>query len=117
MNPTRKRPTRKRKAATEPTELGRRLRAERLRRHASQADAAHYFAIHQTSYHRWETGETAPPSIQYGHVADYIGVTVDQVWTMVGGGAPPTTLESLRDDFAALQRQVDQLREELHRKR
>jgi transcriptional regulator with XRE-family HTH domain len=100
-------------APTGPELLGSMLRRERKRRGHSQVDVARRMAVHQTSYHRWETGETAPDASRYGDVAEYLGLPLQELWRLLEHGEQPTSFEMLRVEQEAQQRQILDLRAEV----
>jgi len=96
--------------------LGEALRRERTRRKERQADAATRFGVSQPSYHRWESGENRPDDAQFADVARYLGMTVAEVWELVhGADAAPVSLEALRGQVAAVERDLADVREMVRR--
>lgn len=93
------------------SELGERLRRERVRRGDRQMDVAARMGISQPSYHRWEVGENYPDDRQFAKVAGYLGCTTEEVWRMVHGDEAPASLSRVQDDVEALRRDVEDLRE------
>ncbi|MEO1065356.1 MAG: helix-turn-helix transcriptional regulator [Actinomycetota bacterium] len=95
------------------TALGELLRRERRRRGETQAQAAARFGIAQPSYHRWESGENRPDDEKFTQIGGYLGISAEEVLRVVHQTELPTSLEQVRDDVRALQRDVDDLKEAL----
>lgn len=93
-----------------PSELGERLRRERVRRRETQDQTATRFKVSQPSYHRWESGETNPNDKHFGEIANFLGCKTDEVWKMVYQGVEPTSLDGLRQQIEELNRDMDDLR-------
>jgi transcriptional regulator with XRE-family HTH domain len=94
-------------------ELGERLRRERLRRKERQEETADRFGVSQPNYSRWENGEYKVSQGHFAEVAEFLGVTVAEVWTMVNSEEPPTSLEIVRQEVEALKRDVTDLRSQI----
>ncbi|WP_116996284.1 helix-turn-helix domain-containing protein [Desertimonas flava] len=93
------------------TELGERLRRERLRRKERQIDTAERFGIHQASYARWETGHNRPDDDRFAVIADYLGLEIEEVWSLVHKDAPePTSLDGLNRRVDEMARDIADLR-------
>jgi transcriptional regulator with XRE-family HTH domain len=93
-----------------PSELGKNLRDERLRRKETQGETAARFDIAQSSYHRWESGENKPDDGRLADIAHFLGRSTEEVWKMIHEGKEPTSLELLRTQVAQLQRDNEELR-------
>jgi len=94
--------------------LGERLRRERLRRNELQAPAAARFNVTQPSYSRWESGKIFPDEKHYSDIAQYLGLTVEEVWSLMNDGDPrPISLDSLKSEIADLKRDIVDLRKQL----
>ena len=78
------------------TYFGEALRRERHRRNEKQRDTARRFKVSQPSYHRWESGASVPADEHRHAVAEFLGVTVQDVWEMIHDKAPPATVEALQ---------------------
>jgi transcriptional regulator with XRE-family HTH domain len=96
------------------TTLGELLRKERLRRKERQIDTASRFAISQPSYWRWESDKGQPDDSQFGRIAEYLGITTEEVWELVH--AQPATqlsLSAIQEAVLELRRDVDDMRVQL----
>jgi transcriptional regulator with XRE-family HTH domain len=91
-------------------ELGERLRRERLRRKERQEETAERFGVSQPNYSRWENGEYRVSQGHFAKVAEFLGLTVAEVWTMANSEEPPTSLEMVRQEIDALKRDISDLR-------
>lgn len=90
--------------------FGEALRRERQRRGEKQRDTALRFNVSQPSYHRWESGESIPADEHRHEVAEFLGVTVQDVWEMIHEKAPPASLDALQAEMAGLKRDLADLR-------
>lgn len=68
------------------------------------------FDVSQPSYHRWESGESVPADEHRHEVAEFLGITVQEVWEMIHEKAPPTSLEALQAEVAELKRDIGDLK-------
>ena len=93
--------------------FGEALRRERSRRKERQRDTAARFGVSQPSYHRWESGENLPDDELRQKVAEYLGITVGEVWELMHNESAPASLEALHQDIADLQRDIADIREQL----
>lgn len=91
-------------------ELGERLRRERLRRRELQNVTADRFGISQPNYSRWESGEYRVGQSHFAEVAEFLGLKIEEVWTMANGETPPTSLDLIREEIDGLKRDVGDLR-------
>lgn len=99
------------------------LRSERQRRNWTEEQAADFFGVNQSSYHRWEQGPpegNLPGKSNLVKVADFVGVTLEEAYQLKYSVDAPVTLtdalarismlerdqEELRDEIAGLRRQV-----------
>ena len=90
--------------------LGEALRRERHRRGEKQRQTAQRFGVSQPSYHRWESGVSLPADEQRHLVAEFLGVTVQELWEMIHEEAPPVTLEELQQEMSAVRRDIQDLK-------
>ena len=95
------------------SQLGEALRRERQRRSEKQRDTARRFGVSQPSYHRWESGASVPADEQRQAIANFLGVTVQELWEMIHRSASPTTLDGLQAEVAELKRDIADLRDTL----
>ncbi len=95
------------------TAFGEALRRERTRRGERQREAAARFDVSQPSYHRWEAGEHLPDDELRQKVADYLGITVGEVWELMHGEVAPASLGSLQSEVADMQRAIKDLQAKL----
>jgi len=93
--------------------LGEALRRERQRRSELQRDAASRFGVSQPSYHRWESGESVPADESRQAVAEYLGMTIQEVWELIYDTAPPISLESVQQDVAEIRRELADLKRKI----
>jgi len=55
-----------------------------------------------------------PDDKHFADIARYLGLDVEEVWQLVNGADPrPVTLDALKSEIAALQRDMTDLREQL----
>jgi len=92
------------------SQLGEALRRERQRRGEKQRDTARRFEVSQPSYHRWESGVSSPSDEHRYAVAEFLGVTVQELWEMIHHEAPPASLEALQGEVAAIKRDIEDLK-------
>lgn len=96
--------------------LGEALRRERQRRGELQRDAAERFGVSQPSYHRWEAGDSAPADESRHAIAEYLGITVQEVWellhhhTAADHPTPTGMVEQLQRDVEGLRREIVDLK-------
>lgn len=95
------------------TMLAEALRRERVRRHERQEDTAARFGISQPSYWRWEAGKGLPNDRFFAAVADFLGMTTEEVWQLAYGDEKPQSLSNLTEMISGLQRDIDDLRSRL----
>jgi transcriptional regulator with XRE-family HTH domain len=79
-----------------------RLLAARKRHQHRQVDAAAHFGVGQSSYARWELGDAVPDVRHYARMADYLGVTIADVWTALNARHPGDPVTELLDGVATL---------------
>lgn len=93
--------------------FGERLRRERRNRKLSQYETAARIEVSQPSYHRWESGEVALASKYRPKLAEFLGITMDEMFHLLD---PDFALEShvnTLDLIAALTRRVAVLEDEV----
>jgi transcriptional regulator with XRE-family HTH domain len=84
-----------------------RLLAARKRHHHRQVDAAAHFGVAQSSYARWELGDTSPDVRHYARLADYLGVTIGDVWTALNVAPSADPVRELLADVVSLRRSLN----------
>jgi transcriptional regulator with XRE-family HTH domain len=90
--------------------LGAKLRIERLRRREGQEEAGRRFGVSQATFSKWERGFALPDQERFAVVADYIGATVEEVWTLVHGRKDPLTLSDALATIESMKRDIADLR-------
>ena len=90
--------------------LGEQLRRERTRRGMRQQEAAALFGVSQPSYHRWEAGTNHPDAQFFRLLAEFLGCTIDEVWSMVFREEPPASLGQIKTQVDELRAQIAELR-------
>ena len=82
-------------------QLGDLLLAERRRRGWSAERAAKHFEMNQSSFSRWEKGENAPDEKKFPQVAEFLGLTVEEVRALKYAMDAPVTASEvhLRQTF------------------
>lgn len=94
-------------------ELGERIRRERRRRDERQVDTAARFGVSQATLHRWESGVNKPDVSQFAAVADYLGMSVDEVYFLAMEAPKPSTLTGLQSEVDTLRRDLAVLADRL----
>lgn len=94
-----------------PSAFGERLRRERLRRKLSQREAAARFGVSQPSYYRWESGQIEPATRYRRDIADWLGITLDELFELIGTTGAPMTHAELEERVRDLERDSAEYRE------
>ncbi len=89
------------------------LRRERVRRGENQRQVAARFEVSQPSYYRWENGEAVPRDKYRPAVAAYLGLDTPRLTKLLYETEEPTTYTDLVERVAALERDMEDVREQL----
>ena len=95
------------------SELGERIRRERLRRGERQIDTAERFDVSQATLHRWEAGLNRPDVERLAAVADYLGMKVDEIYHLAMDTPMPISLTNVQAEVDALRRTLTTTHTEL----
>ena len=97
------------------SELPKRVEAERIRREMSRADVARLLGVSASTVGQWIAGAQVPAPSRYKALAEFLGVTVDELARMMtsSGQAPASEVDRLADQVALLTHMVLDLRQQL----
>ncbi|MGI9606786.1 MAG: helix-turn-helix transcriptional regulator [Acidimicrobiales bacterium] len=95
------------------TAFGEALQRERRRRGENQRETAERFGVSQPSYHRWERGDSHPDDKHKHAIAEFLGITVQDVWELQHNATDPLSFTLLNDRVSALERDVEDLKRQL----
>lgn len=87
--------------------LAERLATELTRKDLSQREAADLVGVTQAAFSRWVLGDNVPTSKHWPAIADFLGISRDEVIELVVQAKGSPTPRNVEERFDDMQRQID----------
>ncbi len=98
-------------------QIGDALRAQQKAQGLSQRDLGDRFGVDQTTVSRWVRGKQAPERHLWPDLADFLGLELGELTTMLLASSPEARLDRLEAQVDELRQLVGELVEALERGR